>query len=77
MCNVGRVVEFNLDGYALARRLVHRVDDPAQEINVISPVGSALVEARPGDSIEVDAPGGKVAVNVVRVMDEAPTPVVA
>lgn len=66
MSNLGRVIQFDLDGIQLQRRLVdlHVLDDPGVELSVESPVGRALLLARAGDELVVKAPAGDVIVKV-------------
>jgi transcription elongation GreA/GreB family factor len=66
MSNLGCVVQFDLDGLRLKRRLVDLrvIDDPATELSVESPVGRALLAAAAGDELVVKAPAGDVVVKV-------------
>ncbi len=66
--NIGHVIQFELDGEALERRLVVQpVEDPATELNTSSPVGQALLSATPGQSIEVATPGGALTLEVLSI----------
>lgn len=69
MSNLDRVIQFELDGNPLQRRLVGFtvVDDPAEELSIESPVGRALLGAQVGDEFVVPAPAGDVVVKVQSV----------
>ncbi len=68
MSNTDLLIRFSLAGEVLERRLVTRpVEDPTAELNTQSPVGRALLSAIPGQSIEVETPGGKLAVKVLSI----------
>jgi len=66
--NVERVVRFEVEGMELARRLVLGQVEGTTELSVESPVGRALRNARPGDRMRVEAPGGCVEVSVLEVL---------
>lgn len=65
--NLWQVVQFNLDGIELERRLVLAIEDVDRDINVSSPVGKALLHAAAGERIVVEAPGGNVVVKVLEI----------
>ena len=65
--NVGRRIRFTLNGVELELELVYEVRDWTREVNVESPVGRALRNAREGDKNTVMTPGGVVVVNVLGV----------
>ena len=65
--NVWKFVEFVAEDVTLMRRLVPEVTDFEVEISTRCPVGTRLVEARPGDEFSVAAPGGDVWVLVVGI----------
>jgi len=65
--NVGRRIWFTLNEVELELELVHEVKDWTREINVESPVGRALRNARAGDRCTVVTPGGVSVVNVLGV----------
>jgi len=66
--NLWKNVSFSVEGQPLRRQLVPSVHDPANEINVSSPIGAALLSARPGDSVTVRAPCGDVVVQVTTII---------
>jgi len=66
--NLGKDIQFSVEGLPLQRRLVIAVKDLATEINVASPVGAALLSARPGDSVAVRAPCGDVLVQISNII---------
>ena len=65
--NVGRRIRFTVNGVELEMTLVYEVRDWRREINVESPVGQALRNARVGDQCTVVTPDGMVVVNVLEV----------
>jgi transcription elongation GreA/GreB family factor len=66
-CNLDHVVRFEVEGMELVRRLVAHEVEAVDELNVASAVGRALRNARPGDRMSVEAPGGCVEVSVLEV----------
>jgi transcription elongation GreA/GreB family factor len=69
--NVGKRLKFNLDGYVLVRRLVDRLEEPAAEISVASPVGRTLRTLEAGDEAEVVTPEGRLPVQLLEVGEPA------
>ncbi len=67
MDNVGLALKFNLDGYVLERRLMDRLEDPATEISIASPVGRVLRSLDAGDEAEVVTPEGRLRVKLLEV----------
>lgn len=67
--DVGSRVTVELDGTAVTYELVGSAEsDPAAgRLSVASPVGRALLGARPGDEVAVETPRGRVAYRVVSV----------
>lgn len=68
--NLGRTIRFVLDGdMELSRRLVSTpVRDPAAEVNALSPVGRALLDAAPGEERVAVSPAGHTVVKVLEVL---------
>ncbi len=66
--NLWRTVRFDLDGQVFVRRLMPVVEG-VEDISSESPVGRALVLARVGERVVVEAPGGDVVVKVLGIDD--------
>lgn len=65
--NVWQIVRFELDGQVFEMRLVPTRAHRLNELSAESPVGAAMMMARAGDEMEVEAPGGYVVVKVLEI----------
>jgi transcription elongation factor GreA len=67
----GRVVEIRYEGDdAIERFLVGSIEERREDVSVVSPgspLGQALVGRRPGETVEYEAPGGTLRVEIVSV----------
>lgn len=54
--NLDRMIEFELDGARLTRRLVLTATCPT-EVSIASPVGAQLANAQPGDPLQITLKG--------------------
>ncbi len=69
--HLGKVVEFDVDGIVLQRRVVMTAMDRDHEISQASPVGHFVANTPPGKSGVVHTPGGDAVVKVLAVIAEA------
>ena len=56
VANLDKVIEFELEGTRMVRRLVVTVSVFGQEISIASPVGRKLANAKPGDQFTITRP---------------------
>jgi hypothetical protein len=71
--HLGKIVEFDMDGAVLRRRVVLTAMDRDHEISQASPVGHFVGNALPGTSGIVHTPGGDAVVKVLAVIAETIT----
>ena len=72
--NLGKVIEFELDGARLVRRLVQTVQRIGEEISIASPTGTKLVNAQPGQEFQISVKGtdGYLVGKVLTIVDSVP-----
>jgi len=66
--NMGKVVQFEVDGIVLERRIVITAMKRDEEISQASPVGHFIGNAQPGVIGVVHVPGGDSVVKVLRIL---------
>jgi len=67
--HLGKIVEFDVDGVVLQRRIVLTAMDRDHEISQASPVGHFVGNTLPGTSGVVHTPGGDAVVKVLAVIE--------
>jgi hypothetical protein len=73
--NLWKTITFRLDHTEITRRLVPFVRDSETELNIDSPVGRALLVARPGQTVVARTPAGDIDVQIISIVSDAPAAV--